>query len=281
MTAPTPPPIERFADGLDHPEGVAFARDGSLWAGGEAGQLYRIEPDGSWAVVGETGGSCLGLAFGRDEALYVCDPGRRAVLRRDRDGSISIYADRAGDRLMVDPNFPVLGPDGSLYVSCSGRWGACDGWIARVGPDGNAAVFATGLDLANGLAIDGDDRYLYVAETRADRVSRLPLTGEGYARPVVDGLDRLPDGLAFAADGTLLITCYASDRIYALVPDGALSILAEDRGSIQLSHPTNCAFGGPAFDELYVACYGLRHIARLRTGHVGRPLRHLRSQVYP
>src|SRR5688500_9082229 len=38
-------PIDRFeifSNGLDHPECLAFDRDGNLWAGGEAGQIYRI-----------------------------------------------------------------------------------------------------------------------------------------------------------------------------------------------------------------------------------------------
>ena len=42
-------PIDRFevfASGLDHPECCAFDRDGNLWAGGEAGQIYRIDPTG-------------------------------------------------------------------------------------------------------------------------------------------------------------------------------------------------------------------------------------------
>ena len=36
----------QFADGLDHPEGIAIHADGSVWAGGEAGQVYKISPDG-------------------------------------------------------------------------------------------------------------------------------------------------------------------------------------------------------------------------------------------
>ena len=35
--------FEVFATGLDHPECLAFYRDGTLWAGGEAGQIYRID----------------------------------------------------------------------------------------------------------------------------------------------------------------------------------------------------------------------------------------------
>ena len=34
--------ISLFADGLDHPECIAVHTDGSVWAGGEAGQIYRI-----------------------------------------------------------------------------------------------------------------------------------------------------------------------------------------------------------------------------------------------
>ena len=33
---------ETFVEGLDHPEGVALGPDGNIYAGGEAGQVYRI-----------------------------------------------------------------------------------------------------------------------------------------------------------------------------------------------------------------------------------------------
>ena len=61
-------PIEKvgvFAQGLDHPEGLAVARDGTVYAGGEAGQVYRISPDGKKVeVLANTGGFCLGLTLG-------------------------------------------------------------------------------------------------------------------------------------------------------------------------------------------------------------------------
>ena len=34
--------ISVFLDGLDHPEGVAWGPDGFIYAGGEIGQIYRI-----------------------------------------------------------------------------------------------------------------------------------------------------------------------------------------------------------------------------------------------
>jgi len=41
---------------------LIFAR-AILWAGGEAGQIYRISPDGNAQLVTTMGGFCAGLAF--------------------------------------------------------------------------------------------------------------------------------------------------------------------------------------------------------------------------
>ena len=35
--------ISVAVEGLDHPEGVAWGLDGYAYAGGEAGQIYRID----------------------------------------------------------------------------------------------------------------------------------------------------------------------------------------------------------------------------------------------
>ena len=39
-----------------------------------------------------------------------------------------------------------------------------------------------------------------------------------------------------------------------------------------LSNPTNIAFGGPAFDQLFVANLGRWHVTRLDAGVRGAPL---------
>src|SRR5882672_5356310 len=80
-----------FADGsggavrLDHPEGVAVHPDGSVWCGGEAGQIYRIPPEGSSFElrVSDGDGFTLALVFGPDGLLYYVDGARRAVMRLD------------------------------------------------------------------------------------------------------------------------------------------------------------------------------------------------------
>lgn len=60
-----------FVEGLDHAEGVAWGPDGYLYAGGEAGQLYRIRlDDGAFEEVANTGGFLLGLCLDAAANVY-------------------------------------------------------------------------------------------------------------------------------------------------------------------------------------------------------------------
>src|SRR5437016_6384997 len=82
-------PIERFeifATGLDHPECLAFDREGFLWAGGEAGQIYRIDRAGKLETIANLGSFNGGIAFTPDDAnLIVCNPAQ-GLVSVDRDG---------------------------------------------------------------------------------------------------------------------------------------------------------------------------------------------------
>ena len=52
-----------FARDLNHAEGVAWNPvDGLVYAGGEAGEFYRITLAGTVELAGSSGGSMLGLA---------------------------------------------------------------------------------------------------------------------------------------------------------------------------------------------------------------------------
>src|SRR4051812_22978690 len=103
-------PIERFegfANGLDHPQCLAFDRAGTLWAGGEAGQVYRIDATGKPELVATLGGFNGGIAFSpRDHALYVCNPSH-GLVRVEPDGRHTVFA-RGIKSPMVCPNYPVF-----------------------------------------------------------------------------------------------------------------------------------------------------------------------------
>lgn len=268
--------VSAFATGLDHPEGLAVAPDGAIWAGGEEGQIYIVSPDGQVAEHARTGGFSGGLAFDRDGTCFVCNtPGR--IVRVEADGRWETFADSVGGVPMRVPNFPVFGPDGSLYVSDSGSWEVADGVIYRFPPDSSGEVFHPGpFHYANGLAIDAAGVYLYVVETARHAIVRLRIADghEAVPEPVCEpgSLAWVPDGLALDAQGALYVTMYASDRIYRIEPGGEPAVLVEDALGMVLNRPTNCAFGGPDFDRLYVANLGGRLLSVIDVGRRGQPL---------
>lgn len=52
--------VRDFVTGLNHPECVAVGRDGTLYAGGKAGQIYRISQNGQKVEsIASTSGFCL------------------------------------------------------------------------------------------------------------------------------------------------------------------------------------------------------------------------------
>jgi gluconolactonase len=269
-------PVEQFeiyADGLDHPEDIAFDGDGVLWAGGELGQIYRIPERGKVEEVTNIGGFCLGLCFSAADELYVCNPKLASVIKVQKNGKSELFADSAGQYKLRTPNYGVFDSSGNLYISDSGDWANSNGCIVRFDRRGHGVVFS---DLAylfpNGLALSADERSLFVAQSHRDDVLRIEIHEDGLAgehEVYAAGLERIPDGLAFDVAGNLYVSCYASDNIYRVSSDRKVSLLAYDRAGTALARPTNIAFGG---DDLYVANLGRWHIARAKVGVRGQPL---------
>ena len=70
-----------LVDGVDHPEGVTIGPDGMAYAGGEAGQIYRIDVEQRTAEqISSTGtGLNAGLALDKAGNIYVCNVGSKVV----------------------------------------------------------------------------------------------------------------------------------------------------------------------------------------------------------
>jgi gluconolactonase len=260
---------------LDHPEGLAVHADGSVWCGGERGQIFRVDPDGT-AIhqVASTGGFCLGMAFGGGDDLFVCDLKHAAVFRVDtRSGRVERFADgAAGHRLRI-PNSPAFDASGRLFVSDSHQFDRPGPGVLRFDPDGRGELWYGGeLVFANGLAAAPDGRHLYVAETFASRVSRIPIAEDGSAgerEQVAVTPDAWPDGLAFDVAGNLYVGCYEPSQVLRIDPQGRVEVLFREWSAHLLAHPTNLAFRGTT---MFTANLGRWHLSRLEVGVQGLAL---------
>jgi sugar lactone lactonase YvrE len=262
---------------LNHPEGIAIASDGSIWCGGEAGEIFRIEADGSTIErVASSGGFILGVAFDKTGNLFACDMKHQTLFRLDAKArSFEPFARLPGQRQMVTPNFVVVDQRRNcLYVS--------DSYIARQpGPGiwrldlqtGNGDLwYGEPLDFANGMALDQSGDRLYVVESWAYRIIALPILADGSpGKPeiVVDKLDVVADGLVVDADGILYICCYTPARIVRVDSNGRLETLIDDPDHDVMRYPTNGAFRG---DQLFTANLGGWHITKIDVGARGLPL---------
>ena len=263
-----------FASGLDHPEGLAFDRDGNLWAGGEAGQVYKIDPRGMVTELTTMGGFCGGFAFSPEDELFVCNA-ELGVVHVTRDGRWSVFADRAGTQKIVCANFPVFDRQGNLYVSDSGEWEGGNGFLLRFDLSGKGSVIGGPFGYANGLALSANERYLYMVESDTARVYEFELGSSGEVerqRVFAEPVGRVPDGLAFDRKGDLYACCYASDDIYRISLDGEMTLFAYDPNGMKLGCPTNIAFSWHEPGWLYAANLGRYDITRGKVDCEGQPL---------
>jgi len=264
-----------LVDGLDHPEGVAWDPDARVvYAGGEAGQLYRVSLDDPRPeVVATAPDFVLGLAVDGRGRVVLCVTGERPSLCVADDGEVStLLTEVAGERLIF-PNHPAFASDGSLWFTDSGLWGEHRGRLIRVAPDGATEVVSRALNrFPNGCAVTPDGRWLWVVESLGPTVSRFDLVDRSGPELLVTLHGHVPDGLAFTDGGGCLISHYRPDRIYHLDSAGRLEVVAQDPHGTLIAAPTNVCFAGEQLDRVVSANLGRWHLTLLDLGLVGTPL---------
>src|SRR5918997_6275707 len=183
--------VEVFFDGtfseprLRHPEGVAVDGEGNVWCGGEGGEIYKISHDGSKIELeASTEGFTLGLAFDSMGNLYTCDLKHAAVFRLDSAGRLERFAEGSREAKLRVPNVPVVDEDRNcLYVSDSHDMAEPGPGVWRFDLDtGEGGLwYDRPMRFANGMALSADRSVLFVAETFARRVVRIPIGDDGAA----------------------------------------------------------------------------------------------------
>jgi gluconolactonase len=267
-----------LAAGLDHPEGIATGPDGLLYAGGEAGQVYRIDPEaGSFAQIANTGGFVLGLCHDAAGTIYVCDAGRPGILRVDpATGDVSDYCTSAGGGPLETPNWAAFAPDGTLWFTDSGTE-ALDirnGRLIRVGPGGGdgEVLDLDPLHFPNGMCVDADGTAC-VLETFTPRLLRVTAGG---TEVVAEFPETSPDGVALTAGGGFLVACYYPFRLIHVEADGRTETVLDDPTGIHIPMPTNVAFFGEGLRDVAIASLGGMVVKAIDLGIAGAPLNYPR-----
>ncbi|MCI0587774.1 MAG: SMP-30/gluconolactonase/LRE family protein [Planctomycetes bacterium] len=268
--------LEKLAEGFSFTEGPVWHPDGHLlFSDPNDNRIYRWTPDGELSVfrtksgyagldAGEYGqpGS-NGLALDRENRLTICEHGNRRVTRLEKNGVLTVLADRYEGKRLNSPNDLVYRSDGALYLSDPPfglpkfhddprREQAHSGVYCL--KEGRLLLVSTDLAGPNGLAFSPDERFLYV--TNWDEKKKVVMR---YA-PNPDG--SLADGRVFfdmgsapepeALDG---IKVDRAGNLFVSGPGGlwVISPEAKHLGTVRTPEPpANFAWGDADGRTLYL-----------------------------
>jgi gluconolactonase len=201
-------------------EGPTFDREGNLYVVDiPFGRIFRISPALDWTLVAQYDGWPNGLAMHRDGSLWIADY-RRGLLRLRVSSATGtnqglavpeeILAHRNSESFkgLNDLTFDA---DGNCYFTDQGQTGLHDpsGRVYRLRTNGQLDVVIGGIPSPNGVALDRDGKFIFVAVTRANQVWRGPLLADGSVSKA--GAFRTffgasgPDGMAIDVDNGLVV----------------------------------------------------------------------------
>jgi len=233
--------------GLNRPECVVAAADGTVHAANWAGGVSLIAPDGGVRdiLARDAGfelrpnGVCLLPEGGWLLAHLGAETG--GVFHLDEAGRLTPFLTELDGRPLPPTNFAHPDAKGRTWISVSTRHvprhRACradiaDGFIVMVDRAGRARLAADELGYTNECVVHPDGSALFVNETFARRTSAFAIAedgGLGPRRTVAEyGAGTFPDGLAFDEDGAVWITSIVSNRVLRVTPDGRQETVLED-----------------------------------------------------
>lgn len=284
--------VERLAEGFTWAEGPAWIDDGDYllltdvpenrihrWSQADGLSVF-MEPSGYEGppldVLREAGAN--GLFVEPAGSVLLADSGNRALARLDlASRRKTVLAHAFEGRRFNSPNDVVRRSDGAIFFTDPpyGLKGFDESpvkelpfnGVYRLDPDGSVHLLDDGLTRPNGIALSPDGRTLYVANSDPARAIwmayGLDAAGAVISRRVFadvtdlvgDEAPGLPDGMAVAADGTVLAT--GPGGVLVFTADGArLGTIATG------SAVANVTFGDADRRTLYLASDSI--LARVR-----------------
>jgi len=269
----------------DYSEGVVIDHEGNIYFSHEK-VITVVTPDGKhrvWAETGEPNGHKI-LA---DGTHLVCDASHHAVLRLDAEGNMLDPASRECEgKPLKGPNDLTLDPEGGFYFTDPEGTGLSNpiGTVHFVDPEGTTHLVTGGLAYPNGIVLTPDRKRLLVAESQKNRILLYEVLSPGKVGPMQvfadlptkegEQINNQPDGICLDAAGNLYVAHYGMRQVQVLDPEGKL-IRRYPGGNLTTS---NCAFGGPGLDQLFVTGGTPGALFRLDLGVPGLDIRPKRKE---
>ncbi len=266
---------EIVARGFQFVEGPLWSDSlGLLFSDINANTVYRWTPAGGAVVYLKPSGKSNGLAWDAQGRLLMALQGDRKVVRQERDGALTILAERYTGKRLNSPNDLAVKADGSIFFTDppygistpQQELGYCG--IFRISPGGVLQLLDKTLSRPNGIAFSPDEKLLYVADAEVRKIyvwdvvndsllanKRLfaSMSPSGYA-----------DGMKVDALGNLFATGPGGIWIYA--PDGRLMQKITVPGQT-----TNCGWGDADRQTLYITSGGTVYKVRSPYSRVDAP----------
>lgn len=237
-------------------EGPSFDRDGNLYVVNISyGQIFRITPQGDLSLVFEYDGEPNGLKIHRDGRIFVADHKIGLIAFDANFSRMEVVADRPRFERFKGLNDLVFNSIGDLFLTDQGESDLQDpsGRVWKFDADGKLKLIIGGIPSPNGLVVTPDDKFMYLAVTRANAIWRIPMRRDGTLGRVGNYIQLSggagPDGMALDEDGGLVVAHAGMGSVWHF--DRLGRPISEIRSCVgELT--TNVAFGGPERKTLYI-----------------------------
>ncbi len=252
--APHARELELLVDGLGFGEGPRWHQDRLWFSDFVLAHVLSVGTDGKQRVECELDDRPSGLGWLPDGRLLVVSMHRRAILRRETDGTLVRHADLSAIAT-GDTNDMVVAADGTAYV---GNFGSDllggeplkPALLAIVRPDGTASPAVQPLMFPNGSVITPDGRTLIVGETLAAQYRAFPIgddggLGESWIWAEVSG--RSPDGCVLDAEGSIWFADASRGEVVRVREGGEITDVIPTP-----DHAYACTLGGADGRQLFV-----------------------------
>jgi len=247
-------------------EGPSFDREGNLLVVNVSyGQVFKIAPSGDVTLLAEYDGEPNGLKIHKDGRIFIADHRLGLVQLDPHSGKTSVVVGSALHEPFKGLNDLVFNSVGDLYFTDQGESDLHhpDGrvWVLRA--SGHVQLVIDRLPSPNGIVVTPDDRFLYVAVTRANAIWRVPLRRDGTLGRVGNWIQLSggagPDGMALDESGGIAVAHAGMGSVWLFDHRGRpVAEIPAPKGLMT----TNVAFGGPQRHTLYITEADTRSILR-------------------